>query len=270
MRADGRATREALAPASPVHRFEPLDPAARELVATVWTHVVPPDVSALRVVPDAAIDLVFAERGLRVAGPDTTAVLESIPAGTRVLGFQLRPGAAESLLGAPATAVRDERVDIGELWGSAGAYVVKRMGDAPDARRAAAVLEAEVGRRWQRGARPDRLAGALAERIRVSMAAPTMSALADDLGLSERQLHRRCTAAFGYGPKVLARVVRLQSVLSLLRRDPGRSLAGVAAESGFADQAHLTREVGALTGLTPVTVRSQLSPATDLDTTAAA
>jgi transcriptional regulator GlxA family with amidase domain len=97
-----------------------------------------------------------------------------------------------------------------------------------------------------------------------------MHALADDFGLSERQLHRRCTAAFGYGPKVLDRVLRLQSALSLLGGVPGINLAQVAADAGYADQAHLTREVGALTGLTPATVRSELGSAPGIDRTKAA
>lgn len=166
MRDGGRSADELLAPAAPVQRFEPRDPAARELLATVWTHVVPRDVSALRVVPDAAIDLVFAGEGLRVAGPDTRAVLESIPPGTRVLGFQLRPGAAESLLGVPATEVRDDRVDIRDLWGSAGSDVLEAMQDAPDVRRAATALETQVIRRRQHGTAADGLAGALVESRR--------------------------------------------------------------------------------------------------------
>ena len=267
---DGRSADGLLAPAAPVQRFEPRDPAARELISTVWTHVVPPDVSALRVVPDAAIDLVFADQGLRVAGPDTSAVLETIPPGTRVLGFQLRPGAVESLLGVPATEVRDERVDIRDLWGSAGSDVLEAMQGAPDVGRAASVLETQVMRRREHGTAADGLPGALVERVGVAPEAVTTRSLADDFGLSERQLHRRCRAAFGYGPKVLARILRLQSALSLLRRNGRFPLARVAADSGYADQAHLTREVHTLTGLTPAVVRAQLAPSGVPDTTAAA
>jgi AraC-like DNA-binding protein len=55
--------------------------------------------------------------------------------------------------------------------------------------------------------------------------------------------------AFGYGPKVLARILRLQRAL----RSPHRTtdLARVAADAGYADQSHLSREVRALTGQSP-------------------
>lgn len=66
------------------------------------------------------------------------------------------------------------------------------------------------------------------------------------MGLSERQLHRRSLAAFGYGPKTLARVLRLVRALRLVRE--GVPPASVAVTTGYADQAHLSREVGALTG----------------------
>jgi AraC-like DNA-binding protein len=74
-----------------------------------------------------------------------------------------------------------------------------------------------------------------------------VAAAAARSGLGERQLRRRCEAAFGYGPKTLARVLRLQRALELARR--GVPFASVAAEAGYADQPHLAREVRALTGL---------------------
>jgi AraC-like DNA-binding protein len=251
-------------------RFVPRNAAARELIMTVWTHVVPNDLRVLRVVPDAAIDLVLADDQLRVAGPDTAAVLESIPPGTRVVGFQLRAGAATSALGVPASAVRDERVEISELWGRTGVAVAEAMVDAPTVEKAVDVLESAIADRTPQAPAPDPVARAVLRRVRAERGTTPARKLAGDLGLSERQLHRRCTAAFGYGSKVLARIVRLQSVLSDLREQFETSLAQLAAENGYADQAHLSHEFTALTGLTPAAVRSELAAVSDFDKTAAA
>ena len=60
-------------------------------------------------------------------------------------------------------------------------------------------------------------------------------------------MHRRSLAAFGYGPKTLARILRFQRALALARA--GTPLAEVAVRSGYADQAHLAREVRALAGV---------------------
>uniref|UniRef100_UPI0003821EB9 helix-turn-helix transcriptional regulator n=1 Tax=Saccharomonospora saliphila TaxID=369829 RepID=UPI0003821EB9 len=71
--------------------------------------------------------------------------------------------------------------------------------------------------------------------------------LARTVGLSARHLHRRCLRAFGYGPKTLARVLRMRRALEAARK--GTPLATVAAEAGYADQAHFSREVRALAGV---------------------
>ncbi|MET8993342.1 AraC family transcriptional regulator [Nonomuraea wenchangensis] len=75
----------------------------------------------------------------------------------------------------------------------------------------------------------------------------SVSEVARDLGLSERQLHRRSLTAFGYAPKTLQRIVRFQRALRLARA--GIPLATVAAETGYADQAHLSHEVKRLSGV---------------------
>jgi AraC-like DNA-binding protein len=73
--------------------------------------------------------------------------------------------------------------------------------------------------------------------------------MADQLGLSARQLHRRCLPVFGYGPRRLSRILRMTRALDQARA--GLPLAEVAAVCGYADQAHLTRELTALAGAPP-------------------
>lgn len=63
------------------------------------------------------------------------------------------------------------------------------------------------------------------------------------------RLRRRFVQAIGYGPTTYLRVSRFQRAVSLAMRAPG--LAALAAAAGYADQAHLSRDVRALTGLTP-------------------
>ena len=67
------------------------------------------------------------------------------------------------------------------------------------------------------------------------------------MGLNERRLHRRCLAAFGYGPKTLARILRMNRAVDLARA--GTPFATVAVAAGYADQAHLARDVRALAGV---------------------
>jgi transcriptional regulator GlxA family with amidase domain len=95
---------------------------------------------------------------------------------------------------------------------------------------------------------PDRLIPRVVEFARSQR---TVREIASDVGLSERQLFRRCVDEVGYGPKHLVRVLRLQRLLGLARRLPGVSLAGLAVAAGYTDQSHMSRECRALTGSTP-------------------
>jgi AraC-like DNA-binding protein len=107
-------------------------------------------------------------------------------------------------------------------------------------------------RRLTARARPvDEVAFEVAARLNQPRPA-SVRELSRAIGLSERQLHRRCLAAFGYGPAVLARILRLQRVLQLARSHQGPlRLAELAAAAGYFDQQHLAHEVRAIMGTTP-------------------
>jgi AraC-like DNA-binding protein len=107
-----------------------------------------------------------------------------------------------------------------------------------------------------------------ATRAAVLLADPRARAedVAAEIGLSVRQLRRRCHTVVGYGPKTLQRVLRFRRFVS--RLDAGlpngqdvHDLATLAAQAGYADQAHLTRECRALAGLTPAALARQRGPA---------
>jgi transcriptional regulator GlxA family with amidase domain len=71
--------------------------------------------------------------------------------------------------------------------------------------------------------------------------------------VSRRQLERDFGQWIGTSPRHLAQVARVQAVSR--KAQTGGSLAGIAADVGFADQAHMTRVVRQLTGLTPQRLR---------------
>lgn len=70
-------------------------------------------------------------------------------------------------------------------------------------------------------------------------------------GVSIRQLDRLFRAHVGVSPKTFARIVRFQSALAQLTRDPGCTLADVAARSGYYDQPHFVREFKRFAGAAP-------------------
>lgn len=206
------------------------------------------DGESVRVLPDGCVDVVWTERsGTQIVGANTTAFVVSIEAGRRVVGARLRPGAAPGLLGVAGEAVRDARVAVEELWGSEGAGLARRLDENADP---VAGLRAALLARAARAERPDHLVGETVARL--ARPDTVIAGLAGELGVSERQLRRRVSAAVGYGPKRLARVLRLERALNAARA--GEELARAAVEAGYADQAHFTNDCRALAGVPPSVV----------------
>jgi AraC-like DNA-binding protein len=217
------------------------------------------------VLPDGCLDLMWVGGELVVAGPDTGPVPTDLPAGTEIAAVRFRPGAAPAVLGVPAVELRDRRVPLGELWPGAAdladlADLAGRIADAGTAGRRVEVLEAAVRERLAAAPAPDPVALAVARALRRPRAR-AVAGLAARAGLSERQLHRRCVAAFGYGATTLDRVFRLQRFLALGRSDAG--LAELAVAAGYADQAHLGHDCRALAGATPTALRRRVRSGQD-------
>jgi AraC-like DNA-binding protein len=233
-------------------------------IACLWAQVTPDgggDRNGL-VLPDACSDLIWEQgRGAYVAGPDTGPVLTVMKAGTIVIGVRFRPWAGGPALGVPLSELRDQRVDLDGL---------RRR----DARRLPGTLDPDIA-----AERALDLAACLAAdadpdpattRAAVLLADPRARTedVAAEIGLSMRQLRRRCHAVVGYGPKTLQRVLRFRRFVSRIDADPPsgqavHDLAALAAQAGYADQAHLTRECRALAGLTPAALARQRGPGSE-------
>jgi transcriptional regulator GlxA family with amidase domain len=156
------------------------------------------------------------------------------------------------MLNLAASEMRDTRVRLDEFWGDRDAReLAERVAAHPDDRGRARELESAV-RRLAAIARPvDDVALEVAARLNQPHAASVRD-LSRAVGLSERQIHRRCMAAFGYGPAVLTRILRLQRALQLARSHQGPlRLAQLAAAAGYFDQQHLAHEVRAIMATTP-------------------
>jgi AraC-like DNA-binding protein len=207
-----------------------------------------------RVLPDGCVDVIWDGTRLLVAGPDTGPVpIRSAP-DTTFVGIRLRPGRAAGVIGRPTSDIRDQRPDLAELWGPMRTdRLVTEVAEAPDTTTVEAVLERAVRRRLATAPTPDRVIDALVATLRSRP--PTgpglVATLATDLGVSERSLHRRCSAAVGYGPKILDRVLRFRRALALMESNATAGLGALAAAAGYADQAHLTRECRRMSGQTP-------------------
>jgi AraC-like DNA-binding protein len=229
----------------------PAPAALRDAVACLWARVITggADQTAL-VLPDGCTDLIWERgRGAFVAGPDTGPMPTRIGAGTVVLGVRFRPSAGGPALGLPLSELRDQRVDLADL----SPAQARRLPAALDPGAAAARL-LDLAVDLIGDGPPDPAMTRVATRLRDPRA--RTEDVAAEVGLSLRQLRRRCHAAVGYGPKTLQRILRFQRFVSRIDRDRA-DLAVLAADTGYADQAHLTRECVGLSGLTPAALARQ-------------
>jgi AraC-like DNA-binding protein len=219
----------------------------RQELHCIWVSVRPPDgPPAAEVLPDGCADLIWESGvGAYVAGPDTRPNSMVGAPGTVLVGARFRPGAGGAALGVPLSELLDQRVDAAELPALRARPLPGSLEPAEALRRVAGIAAELVTERP-----PDPLVLEAARRL--GRQGERAELLAGSLGISERQLRRRCQAAAGYGPRMISRVLRFRRFVSCI--DAAGTivdLAGLAAEVGYADQAHLTRESARLGGLTP-------------------
>ncbi len=256
-----RRSEHALAARVGAYREWPVSGPASVYLACTWMHALPPVAApALQVVPDGCIDVIWTGDGLRVAGPDTRPIVETLPPGTLIVGMRFLPGAAPAWLGVPASEIVNGRLPLENFWGRDARRLAEQLGEADNAIEASRRMLSALLSRRPTGTLMDPAAPAILSALsRDDDAALRLPALAEKLGLAERTMRRRCETAFGYGPKTLSRILRFQRFLRLVHRASEPRLAELAVTCGFADQAHLTREVGRLGGLTPGAFVTQLA-----------
>ena len=199
--------------------------------------------------PDGCVDVVLIGGHLVVAGPATSGVEVAPTPGQHSCGVRFRVGAANAGLGLPVDVLRDLTVPLADVWGGDG----RRLGTQVNR----ASPEVAVTVLMRAFAQPRRPLDLMARRAALLTTTRPFREVSEELGLTERQLHRRVEQAVGYGPRTLRRILRLQRFLRLLEHEPvSTPLAQLAVAAGYADQAHLGRECRALTGRTPSTLRA--------------
>jgi AraC-like DNA-binding protein len=202
----------------------------REVVACCWEQRVHAD-RVQRVLPDGHADvLLYGSGAVELVGVYDHVALPVLPQGTVIRGIRLRPEAV-------AAAFRLEASELHNLTVPGEAVI--------GARRARQLHDDRAVDSWIRSIEPDRRTAAAIELLQSN----SVQRVATQLGLSARQLQRDIVANVGLTPKTLQRVMRMQRFLDHAGRRG--ELAAASADAGYADQSHLTREVRALSGLTP-------------------
>ena len=234
------------------YREHPPTRELHSLVVCSWERHVPAGSGAIRrrILPDGCVDLIWRDGKVLVAGPDTSAWTSAVPAGSTIVGVRLRPGVGGSVLGIPAAEVRDQHPAATDVFPVRWLESRRRLDGEASPEEAREELVRLLLLRLAEADDPDSLV--LAATRRLGFPGSRVSELADALGISERQLRRRFHHSVGYGPKTLDRVLRFQRFAQAAQSDRlDGDLARIAADLGYADQAHMARDSVELSGLPP-------------------
>ncbi len=185
-----------------------------------------------------------------VQGPLATGRTVDATLQRRAVGVAFRPGGLAAIVGDEVDQLTDRMVDLGAVWGATGAELHDRLGETTTAAQAFATIEASLLRALD-ASPPTALDHLVVAAEGLLRAGQPVGSVVATLGVDRRPLAARFERRMGLGLKTYQRLTRFERTLVALRRVDAPPIGVLAAELGFADQAHLTREVRALAGTTP-------------------
>ncbi|HKP09017.1 MAG TPA: helix-turn-helix domain-containing protein [Microbacterium sp.] len=238
-------------------RFTRLVPAGAASALVEWFWIpewdLPADVvSRQPILGYPAANLAVEPAGVTLWGATTRASERELRGSGWAVGALLKPAAYARLHDAPSALVDAHlALDEPELHRSVSAAM-------PDLGAAVATVSAWLVERVGPPTSEARLANAMAELL---MSDPTILRLddaAERLKVSVRTLQRLAHRTVGLSPAAMIRRRRLQEAAQRVREDPHAPLADIAAELGYADQAHLANDFRAVLGFTATDYRAEL------------
>lgn len=192
------------------------------------------------IVPYPNVHLTFQDGAATVHGVSSGHQIKVLEGANGVFGVAFRPGCFRPFLRTSVSTITDRSINAGKVFSQ----------DLPDP------LEVETVERFLRAClpEPDPRAEEAADIVATIAAKPEITrvdALARHLGTSVRQLQRLFAGYVGIGPKWVIRRYRLHEVTERLATGAEIDWASLAAELGYADQAHFVRDFKEMFGETP-------------------
>jgi AraC-like DNA-binding protein len=225
-----------------------------------------------RALPTGSVDLVFnlhddlirtfadeqdsvgvVTNGAVVHGPQSRYFVLDARRHVHVVGVHFRPGGA-ALFGIAGPELADRHVPLQDIWGAAAIHLRERLLESPMPQAMFALLESELLARLP----PRPLvhpAVSFALRRIASLSAESIADVQQQTGYSPRRFVTLFNDAVGLAPKTFSRIQRLRKVVDRVAHGNTSSWADIAADHGYYDQSHLTREFRELSGVTPAAYR---------------
>jgi AraC-like DNA-binding protein len=169
--------------------------------------------------------------------------------GAECVQVDFTPLGAYRFFGGAVVDLAARMVDIGDVLGSEGRLLHQRLGEMRCWQRRFDLLEEFVFSRASHLTSPE-ITFAY-RRLALTAGGARITTIAREIGWSRKHLVERFRFELGIAPKSVARMIRFHQACRFAQSGSVRGWAGIAAESGYADQAHLVREFAALAGESP-------------------
>ena len=189
-------------------------------------------------------------RAVALQGMLTAPVLIDSDQKRSICGVQFTPGGMSAFHPLPAASFTDALVDAEHVWGKPVLDLRRELQCAQEPADRLELIERFLHYRLRSEIGDDAV---LRTALKLLEDGAPVQAVRDRLGLSSRALHSLFDQRVGVRPKAYARLARIGKTIGDL--SDRHSWSDLAANAGFADQAHLVREFRALTGRTPTAYR---------------
>jgi AraC-like DNA-binding protein len=198
----------------------------------------------------------------RIAGVMRGEFVEEISGEGHVVGVGFRPGGFRPFLrdDVPVSAFTGRFAGVDEVFGQEGPALAGEIFAASGPGEGRALLTGFLARRRPAPDPSAERAAAIVERIAARPGLLRVAELAEDAGLSPRGLQRLFHEYVGVGPKWVIRRYRMAEAHERAASGSDVNWARLAAELGYADQAHFTRDFTAAIGTSPARYAREAGP----------
>jgi AraC-like DNA-binding protein len=185
-----------------------------------------------------------------VAGLDERSAVTEHDGEAAGIEVTLTPFAAHQLFRVPMHTLAHSVVELDDVLGAEADRLAERLHDAPTWPARFRTLDNTIHRRIADAPEPSPSVTWAYRRLVATGGRVRVGAVAAELGWSRKRLAAHFREEVGLPPKLIARILRFRRAARLLEQGDG-SLAEIAVDCGYFDQAHLNRDFRSFAGSTP-------------------
>ena len=203
-----------------------------------------------QVLSHPVVNVVFQDGGGIVVGVQTRMAERVLDGRGWALGVMFRPAGFSPFTPDPPGELVERTLDVGAVFGPAATELAAAV-HAAGPEDAPSLVDQFLAERAPTEVQAGEAMSDLVEKVAADPALLRVEDLAERAGVGPRQLQRRFAEHVGVSPKWVIRRYRLYEAAERAARGTDVAWAALAAELGFSDQAHLTREFTAALGMPP-------------------